>query len=76
MKIAVFTRDQREFEKLLRLRPSNMFIRILDERTLMGCKFAGIIEVDGWWDFNGNPNKKLCQAFDLLKERQPELFYN
>jgi hypothetical protein len=59
---AVFARHHREFAEI-RFMPAKNFIRITRERDLYG------ILLQGFWE-----NKDVKEAYDVLFERQHELF--
>lgn len=65
---AVFTRHQRDFEDI-RFMPAKNFIRITNERDLRGIRFDSVIVLRGFWE-----NKDVKEAYDILFERQHELF--
>jgi hypothetical protein len=68
MKIAVFTKDQQRFRNFV-MGPEEDFIRVRDFNDIAGLKFDGIIAYIDWFK-----NEKVLEAYEVLRERQPELF--
>lgn len=66
--IAVFCKDQRDFEEL-NPSPRRMFQRVKNASGLVGLKFKGIVKMYDWYK-----DKDTLDAYYRLEERQPELF--
>lgn len=67
--IAVFSRYQRDFIEL-NPTPRQDFVRIRSVDDIRGLKFTGIIRMFDWY----NGDKSITEAYEVLKQRQPELF--
>lgn len=65
---AVFTITQKEFDSW-RFRPKKEFKRITKVEDVVGQHFSGIIKISNWYD----GGEAICNAYDELVKRQPEL---
>jgi hypothetical protein len=68
MKIAVFTKDNQRFRNFI-VGPEKDFIRVRDIEDVRGRTFDGIIAYIDWYK-----NEKVLEAYEVLRQRQPELF--
>jgi hypothetical protein len=66
--IAVFTKTQQHFDELKFL-PKRNFIRISNINKLQFKQFSGIILVKGFYE-----DELVNEAYELLRNKQPELF--
>lgn len=73
--IAVFIRDQKEFDMTFRNSTPNLFLWIKSVNDIRGREFIGVVQAQGWWHID---NKQMLHdmeyALDVLQERQPILF--
>ena len=67
--IAVFAPTMSSFRDAIHVTPPKVFIRINNVEDITGRKFIGIIKIYGWWN-----DKRIEEAYRVLKIRQPELF--
>lgn len=67
--IAVFCKNENYFIEL-GATPKNVFKRIRSIEDVRGIKFTGVLAISGWYV----DSPKICEAYDALEKRQPELF--
>ena len=65
---AVFSRTQKDFDSM-GFHPKKEFKRIKTIEDIRGIYFSGIIKLMNWYD----GANEICDAFDELVKRQPEL---
>lgn len=65
--IAVFAKERHL--SVMRLQPKNKFIIIRDVNNIRGRRFDAIITIADWYT-----NNNIVEAYEALKERQPEIF--
>lgn len=68
--IAVFTRYENMFRRNFTFYPVNKFLRIKSTRDIAGRHFDAVILYADWYESELN----IMDAYDTLKQRQPELF--
>lgn len=70
-KIAVFARTDQFRQLIFRTIPTNVFRHIASIDDIRGIRFIGVIEFPGnYWD-----NRRMSEAYQALRMRQPELFH-
>jgi hypothetical protein len=66
--VAVFARNGRDYNDI-RFLPAKNFKRITREDDVYGIVFEAVILIPGFWE-----NKDVKEAYNILFERQHELF--
>lgn len=67
--IAIFCKYERDFKEL-EFTPQKMFVKIRNVNDIRGRTFTGVLKLYDWY----RGEKDMLYAYDVLRERQPELF--